>query len=280
MRYWGGRGWICSIPCLLLLLFPYHSLATPPQRIISLSPGLTELVYSLGVEQRLIAVTSYCDRPDAARKKPKVGGPANPSLERIVALKPDLVLLDEEGSGARLAARLQKLGIRSFTFRGARLKRLPDAIRGLGRELGAEQNGNRLAAALEGVSIPSASQKTVRTLFVIWPQPLITAGGGTILDDVMQLTGMQNVTAGSEVTYPRLSLEQVIRFNPQLIVIGQGGSLGEPVQKMLARLSALESVKNNKVCMVSDALYRPGPRIPEGVQELKDCLKLLAASKI
>lgn len=248
----------------------------PPRRIVSLAPGLTELVCALGLERNLAGVTTYCDRPASIKGKPKVGGPENPSLEALVRLKPDLVLLDEEGSTARLAQRLHKLGIRTFVFRGSRLDRLASGIRELGRELGAGTSADRLAQRIEQSIQPLESAHPVRTMFVIWPDPLIAAGPASLLDDAMKLSGMDNIAADARSAYPRLSLEAVVRRAPQLIVVGQGHALKTPVKRMLAHLSSLEAVHGGQICMVGDALYRPGPRIPEGIEELRRCRELAA----
>ncbi len=247
----------------------------PPKRIVSLAPSLTELACALGLEQNLVGITTYCDRPVSVKSKPTVGGPANPSLEAVLNLKPDVVLVDEEGIGSKLAKRLQKLGIKTVTFHGSRLNRLAPAIRQLGRDLGTPQPADQLATRIETALKPlKAGTAPVRTLFAIWPDPLVAAGPGSLLDDVMQQTGFENIAKDARSGYPRLSLEAVISRNPQLIVVGQGQTLAVPMKRMLKHLESLDTVKHGRVCMVSDALYRPGPRIPEGIAELRQCLEL------
>lgn len=269
------KKWFICISCLILLVAVPAFCAEPPRRIVSLAPSLTELTCSLGLEKNLVGVTTYCDRPASVKGKPTVGGPANPSLEAVLNLKPDVVLVDEEGIGSRLANRLQRLGIRTVTFHGSRLDKLVPAIRQLGHDLGvspaAERLASRIEAGLRGGRRPSPP---VRTLFVIWPDPLVAAGPGSLLDDVMQQTGFENIAKDARSGYPRLSLEAVISRNPQLIVVGQGVKLAGPMQRMLKHLSSLDAVRQGRVCMVSDALYRPGPRIPEGIAELQHCLEL------
>lgn len=260
---------------LMLLAAVPAQCGEPPRRIVSLAPNLTELVCSLGLERQLVGVTSYCDRPASIKGKPTVGGPANPSLEAVLQLKPDLVVLDEEGVGAHLAKRLQKLGVKTVIFRGSRFDRLVPAIRQLGNELGVPQAAERLAGRIEaGLRNNTTQNRQIRTLFVIWPDPLVAAGPGSLLDDVLQRIGFANIAEDARSGYPRLSLEAVIARNPQLIVVGQGDKLGVPLQRMLKHLSSLDAVRQGRVCMVSDALYRPGPRIPEGIAELKQCLEL------
>jgi iron complex transport system substrate-binding protein len=261
--------------CLLFLLLTAPAwCAEPPKRIVSLAPSLTELACALGLEKNLVGVTTFCDRPASIKGKPTVGGPANPSLEAVLNLKPDVVLVDEEGIGSKLAKRLQKLGIRTVTFHGSRLDKLAPAVRQLGSDLGVQQPANQLASRIEQSLKPLKTAAPIKTMFVIWPDPLVAAGPGSMLDDAMKLSGMSNIAADARSGYPRLSLEAVITRNPQLIIAGQGEKLAAPMKRMLNHLNSLDTVKQGRVCMVSDALYRPGPRIPEGIAELRHCLEL------
>ena len=264
----------CSILLLLLVALPGFA-GEPPRRIVSLAPSLTEMTCALGLEQNLVGVTTFCDRPASVKGKPTVGGPANPSLEAVLRLRPDVVLVDEEGIGSKLSGRLQKMGIRTVTFHGSRLEKLAAAVRQLGQELGVPQPANQLASRIEQALKPLKSS-TIPTLFVIWPDPLVAAGSGSMINDAMKLSSMDNIAGNALSGYPRLSLEAVITRNPQLIIIGQGEKMAVPMQRMLKHLSSLDAVKQKKICMVSDALYRPGPRIPEGIAELRRCLELTA----
>jgi len=261
-----------SIFCVILLVALPGFAGQPPKRIVSLAPSLTELACALGLEQQLVGVTTFCDRPASVKGKPTVGGPANPSLEAVLNLKPDVVLVDEEGIGSKLAHRLQKLGIRTVIFRGSRLDKLAAAVRQLGQDLGVPQPANQLATRIEQALKPLKATLPVRTLFAIWPDPLVAAGPGSMLDDAMKLSGMTNIAGDARSGYPRLSLEAVIRRNPQLVFVGQGEKLAVPMGRMLKHLSSLDAVAQGRICMVSDALYRPGPRIPEGIAELRRCL--------
>ena len=263
----------CSILLLLLVALPGFA-GEPPRRIVSLAPSLTELACALGLEKNLVGITTYCDRPASIKGKPTVGGPANPSLEAVLNLKPDLVLVDEEGIGSKQVKRLQKLGIRTVTFHGSRLEKLAAAVRQLGIDLDVRQPANQLASRIEQSLKPLKTAAPVTTMFVIWPDPLVAAGPGSLLDDAMKLSGMSNIAADAGSGYPRLSLEAVITRNPQLIIAGQGEKLAGPMKRMLGHLNSLDTVKQGRVCMVSDALYRPGPRIPEGIAELRRCLGL------
>ena len=284
----------CSLRRLILSLIlisiwsdaVYCGVSAPPKRIVSLAPAMTEIVFSLGLAEQVVGVTSDCDHPAEAHSKTKIGGMANPSIEAIVALKPDIVILNRDGNPKAIAQRLSKLGIKTHVFWARRLSELPGGIREMGRVLGAESAANRLAEQIEtsirningshrNRSSQTATTRSRKALFVIWPSPLIVAGPGTILEDAMTLRGLNNIASDAKVPYPRFSLEAIIERQPDLILIGKGHSDMKNLSKgLLKSLSALEAVQKGRVCFMDDALYRPGPRIPEGLEDLNRCGKL------
>jgi len=247
-----------------------------PRRIVSLAPAMTEILFELGLGGRVVGVTSLCDRPAEARRRPTVGGMANPSLEAIVALRPDLVVMTRDGNPKEIAQRLAALGIATHVFMAARLADLPAGIRRMGSALGAQRAAERLAAKLEAAAAggfaPAGRRR--RALFVVWPEPLLAAGAGTIIDDAMQLSGFSNIAADARGTYPRLSLETVLERQPEVIVVGAAGGMQVPLKEMLRRFRMLDAVQRGRVCTVGDALYRPGPRVAEGIAELRRCREL------
>ncbi len=246
--------------------------AAPPQRIVSLAPSVTEVICALGLEANLVGVTSYCDRPASVRGKAVIGGPANPSLEAVYSLKPDLVVVDEEGLGPSLTGRLERMGIKAVQFHGSRLVGLAEGIRRLGRDLGVPGRAEVLAARIER-SLRSAkgSRALPKVLYVIWPDPLITAGPGTLIDDALRIVGFRNCADDAHGTYPHLSLEAVMARDPELLVVGPGHADYFPLDRLLRRLRSVRAVRQGRICYVGDALYRSGPRIPEGLRELRRC---------
>lgn len=258
----------------------------PPKRIVSLAPAMTEIIFSLGLGERVVGVTTVCDRPDEARSKTKIGGMANPSLEAIVALKPDIVVMTSDGNPKAVAERLRQLGIRTYVFTSRRLTEIPAGIREMGQALGAQPVADRLAGNIEKSirdvsmshqrkSSPANADVGRKALFVIWPSPLIVAGPGTILDDAMKMSGLINIAADGKVAYPRFSVEAVIERQPDLILIGKGHDDMRTLAKgFLKSISMLDAVKKGRICFMDDALYRPGPRIPAGMTELDRCGKM------
>jgi len=276
--------------CLLFLFglneAAYCSPPPSPKRIVSLSPAMTEIIFSLGLGVRIVGVTTVCDRPDEARSKTKIGGMANPSLEAIVALKPDMVVMTTDGNPKAIAERLAKLGIKTYIFRARRLAKLPAGIREMGQVLGARPAADHLAEniekAIRDISMSHRGKLSQtgngggrKALFVIWPSPLIVAGPGTILNDAMKISGLSNIASDGKVAYPRFSVEAVIERQPDLILIGKGHDDMKTLSKgFLKSLSMLEAVKKGHICFMGDALYRPGPRIPVGMEELDRCGKM------
>jgi iron complex transport system substrate-binding protein len=209
---------------------------------------------------------------------------SNPSLEAIIALKPDLVVLTREGNPKELVERLAGLGIKTYVFNTARLDELPAAFRKMGEALGARDAAERLAGRIEEAIRASKGHKShrgfaegKRALFVIWPEPLIVAGPGTIIDDAMAISGLTNISSDAMSPYPVVSLETIIGRRPELIIIGAGGNQMKNIPgtaKLLKRLGMLEAVRKGRVCYIGDPLYRPGPGIPAGIAELEQCINM------
>jgi iron complex transport system substrate-binding protein len=213
-------------------------------------------------------VTISCDYPPEARRKPKVGGMANPSIEAVIALRPDMVVMTRDGNPREFAERLRRFHIRTFVFRATRLKELSPEIRRLGKVLGAEREGQKLAHGIESSierlasPAPAHSSRCVtrktRALFIISLEPLIAAGVGTIIDDAMTLLGLDNVAADSPAPYATTSLETVISRNPAIIFIGSAPGMDtSQATRLLKRLAIVDAVRKGRVYYMSDALYRP-----------------------
>jgi iron complex transport system substrate-binding protein len=257
-----------------------------PQRIISLAPNVTEILFALGLGDHIVGVTSFCDYPLEARSKVKIGGMSNPSLEAVLTLKPDIVVMTTDGNPKEFEERLRSLNIKTVVVTARRLAELPKGIRDLGAALGVQNRADHLAREIEkGISKLTADKQSSlvtrpsspgkKILFIIWPEPLIVAGPLTVMDDAITLLGHQNIASGAKSEYPKYSLEEVIRQAPDVILIGKGSGMDmETVSKgILQRLASVPAMKNGKVCYVSDNLYRVGPRVVKGIEELSECLK-------
>ncbi len=272
---------------LIFSLFTCHlsivnfSFAEAPARIISLAPSITEILFAAGLEDKIAGVTTYCDYPEKAKEKPGIGGMSNPSLEAVVTLQPDIVIMTTDGNPKEFEQRLHSLNIRTYVFRSRRLSELPDGIKKLGIELDEKDKFNALALNIERamdrfeagrkVRFEAAQGSEVRekVLFVVWPEPLIVAGPGTAVNDAISLLGGINIAEDTKSRYPKYSIEEIIRRSPDIIFFGRGKGMDKISKKLLKRLTSVPAIKNNKVFFVSDNLYRLGPRVIDGLEELE-----------
>ncbi len=253
----------------------------PPVRIVSLAPSVTEILFDLALGDRIAAVTDFCDYPGEAKRKPKIGGFANPSLEAIVAIRPDLVIMTEEGNPVEVYRRLKKLGIKTYVFRAKRLGDLPQGIRDLGGVLGIADVADRRASDVEKQLAGLAKKakffqpgrKAIKALFVIHPEPLLVAGRETVIDDALTLLGLNNIAADAGTKYPKYTIEEIVRRSPDVIFIGQGPMSANLSKSLMKRLETLEAVRKGRVYYVSELLYRLTPRTILGIEEISEHLK-------
>jgi len=277
------RLWLKMVVYLLgggaALWIPAAAAAASPGRIVSLAPNLTEILYDLGVENRIAAVTDYCDYPPGARTKPKIGGFVNPSLEAIVSLRPDWVVMTEDGNPRVLERRLRTLGIRTYIFKARRIQDLPQEIRAMGRILEVGTAADRRADWIEtrirriGEGTDTASRRRVRkAIFIVQPTPLIAAGKGTTIDDAFTILGIDNIAAAGKTMYPKYSLEEIIRLGPDALFFGKGNGMEERIKPLMERLATLDAVRSGRVFFIGEAIYRLGPRIASGLEEMAACL--------
>jgi iron complex transport system substrate-binding protein len=280
-----------KVCCKLVIVFlfagcvgiPQLVTAEPPQRIISLAPATTEVLFALGLGDRIIGVTTFCDHPEEARRKQKIGGMSNPSLEAIVELRPDLVVMTTDGNPKEVDERLRTMGLATYVWTARKLAELPQGIRMLGAATGAGREGEKLAGELEkalstygaGGQAQGAGKKRTKALYVVWPEPLLVAGPGTAIDDAIRLLGHENVASRAKTAYPRYSIEEMIREAPEVLFIGKGSGMDMRTvsQGILKKLATVPAVRNNRVCYVSDNLYRLGPRVVKGIEELDACIR-------
>ena len=273
---------------LILFLISYFSFpiftyaGELPNRIISLSPNITEILFAMGLGDKIVGVTNFCDYPEEVKKKPKIGGMSNPSLEAVVSSKPDIVVMTTDGNPKEFEERLRSLKIRTYVFKARRLSELPLGIRELGLTLDVKDKGEILAKEIEGTMnkvvhsslITHHSSLKKKVLFIIWPEPLIVAGPGTLIDDVITLLGAENIAAKAKTSYPKYSIEEIIRQSPDVIFIGKGHTdIKEVSENLLKRIALVPAVKYKAVCYMSDSIYRLGPRVVQGIKEMAICLK-------
>ncbi len=247
----------------------------PVQRIVSLAPSLTETVYALGLQDKLVGDTDYCDYPPDAQKKTKVGGAINPSLEQIVALRPDVVLVSKNLNLIETVHALDNLGISSYGTDPHTVKDIIASTQRLADVLGVPEAGATLGAELDH-HLADLQQRLSglpprRVLFVVWADPLISAGKNTFIADALRLAGATSIVDSAQ-DWPHTSLEEVVRLQPDFLVFAETHSDGGQSQfDVIAERPGwrgLDAVRNKHFAVISDAVNRPAPRIVSAIEDL------------
>jgi iron complex transport system substrate-binding protein len=243
-------------------------LARVPQRIVALAPHLTELLFAVGAGPQLVGVDSASDYPQAARALPRVGDAHRVNFERLVALKPDLVVVWLDGQRAADLQRLRSLGVPLLYTRAARLDDVAHLLRMLGEVSGHAAAGE--GAAQEFTAGLAALKRTRRVplpvFYQVWDRPLMTVGGGHWISEALALCGARNVFADLDAAAPVVSREAVLLRAPALVV---GGSDGPDLRRDWQRHARLPAVRRGAFARVNaDRLHRPSPRLLDGIAEL------------
>jgi len=245
-----------------------------PQRLVSLAPSITETLYALGLGDRVVGDTDYCEYPPEARQKPHVGPVLNPSLEQIVALKPDLVLGSAEANRIETADRLARLGIPLYGVTAHTVDEALHSIEDLGRVLGREAEARhlveRLGQRIAAVGKRVAGRRQPKVLFVVWYRPLTTIGARTFISDVIRRAGGISITDHLQGEWPHLSLEEALRRDPDVILFPRSESFA-PALDEFRRLPGwrdFRAVQNGHMYFVSDNIIRPSPRLVDALEEV------------
>jgi iron complex transport system substrate-binding protein len=250
------------------------TLAAPAVRVVSLVPSVTELIYALGGQERLVGRTDFCDEPPQALEKPSVGGMVAPSLESIVALKADLVIGTPDGSREETFSQLQRLGFPTYLVRVNQVSEVMDLVARVGELTGRQEAVAPLVARLTGeiarVRALVHPYPTPRVLYVLWPDPLIVPARHALVTELIGIAGGRSVTDVEGDAYPRYSLEAAVAAAPEVIILASHGSRSGPVvREKWERLASLPAIRNGRLYSVSgDLLHRYGPRMIEGLYQL------------
>ncbi|HEV2195390.1 MAG TPA: helical backbone metal receptor [Candidatus Acidoferrum sp.] len=247
----------------------------PVRRIVSLAPSLTETIYALGLQDRLVGDTDYCDYPPDAQKKTRVGGGINPSLEVIASLHPDLVLATKSFNRLETTESLDKLGIASYATDPHTVADILSSIKTLADILGVPEAGLSLADEmqhrLDDLQHRLGELPPKRVLFVVWTQPLISTGQHTFLADALRHAGAVSIVNSSQ-DWPQMNLEEVVRLQPDFLAFAesQPGNASREVEKLatLPGWKIIHAVRDRRYAVISDAVNRPAPRIVAAIEDL------------
>lgn len=245
------------------------------QRIVSLAPNITEILFALGLGDRLIGVTQHCNYPAEALSKTRVGSYIDLNIEKILSLKPDLVIATADGNEKGSVERLAGFGIPVLVTNPKNLNQVYETIESIGRVTqqaqGAEdlvrslkKRADRVIAACSGLPHP-------RVFLQINENPLITVGKDTFHNSLIHLAGGVNLSSQEAIKYPKYSLEQVLRLNPEVILITsmERGAGAERKKERWQQWKQLPAVRNGRIQLLnSDLLDRPSPRLIDGLEAL------------
>jgi len=251
------------------------TLSFPPKRIISLAPNITEILFSLGLDEEIVGVSIHCNFPEKAKTKVQVGSYISLDFEKIVSLKPDLIIATGAGNTRDMVERLGKLGFPTYVIFP---KNFSDVLRsighisqvvdreeeGMGIIQGMKRRRQRVVEVTQGLPRP-------KVFLQIGEAPIVTVGKNSFGDDLIHLAGGENIAGKEKEMYPRLGMEEILKRSPEVIIISSMNPKGD-YQKILqewSRWKTIPAVKNGRIYLIdSDLVDRPSPRIIEGLEEI------------
>lgn len=254
------------------------TLQKPALRVIALAPHVTELLYAAGGAERIIAAVDYSDYPEQAKRLPRVGSNREVDMERIAALRPDLLVVWMHGSSERQIEQIRALGIPMFHSEPKKLIDIPSNLTRLGKLMGTEPVAEAAAAdmrkQLAALAAQYARRPTVRMFYQVWHKPLYTLNGSHIVSDAMRLCGGENIYADMKVTAPVVGIEAVLQDDPE-VILGGARSKEEDSVAMWRAFPAMTAVRRANLMQVDgNLLNRSGPRMIAGAAALCEKLEL------
>ena len=244
-----------------------------PQRIVSLAPSITETLYYLGLEDRVVGVTQFSYYPPEAALKPRVGSYVDVNVEKILTLSPDLVIGTMDGNEAEKVYLMEEAGIAVFIVNPRNVRQAINTVATVGHVCGITEKGAALSLQLskrmDYIIEKTSGRKKPLVFLQINLKPIMTVNKNTYLHDLIELAGGENIAKDEPITYPRISLEEVIRKKAEVIIISsmdRGGQFQEAKLEW-QRWTTIPAVKNRRVHLIdSDLVDRPSPRIVEGLE--------------
>ncbi len=252
------------------------ALGQPVQRIVTLAPHLAEIAFAAGADAKLAGVSSFSRHPAEAERLPVVASHGRVDIERLIALRPDLVLAWQSGNSPLQIDRLERIGMRVFVTEARALADVPRIVRLVGELAGsaevAEARARQFENEIAGLRKRYAGERRVAVFVEIWHTPLLTVNGGHLISDALRLCGGRNVFAAAKTLTPLVSREQVLDARPEVIVTGGFGS--EALQAWRG-LESVPAVRNRRIYAIDpDRFHAQGPHVLEGVRALCERLEL------
>lgn len=255
---------------------------TLPKRIISMAPNITEGLYAIGAQDYIVGVTEFCDYPPEAKLETKVGGYDNANYEMVAALKPDVVLITVESTNRPMYQALKNLGIKMFVLNAKNVDGVAAMMKTLGKITGKEKEAlaisSRLVTERDSIKTVNASGKKSNCLVIIGTNPIMTASRTSYINEIMELSGLQNIYADSPMDYPTISYEDITVKNPASILLPYDTVKVEKLKVELddvkQHLSSTEAIKKDNFIVVdNNVVFRPGPRVMDAVKLIRSKVK-------
>lgn len=250
------------------------TLRQAPRRIVSLAPSLTETLFLIGADSSVVGVTDYCDYPDAAKGKSKLGGMLNPNIERVLALQPDLVLMSGSGNMRSDFEKLTSTGTAVYvshpqTVAGV-LKSIVDIGELIGRRPRADSVVAQLVVRYDKLVRQANTRKKETVLMILSLNPLVAIGPRTFLSELVTSANGQNIVRDSSTAYPVISREEILRRQPDVIIATN--DIVRSIDDILSpypEWKSLSAIRNKRVAIVDASIVsRPGPRIIDGLETI------------
>jgi iron complex transport system substrate-binding protein len=251
----------------------------PPKRIVSLAPNVTEILFSLGLDEEIVGVSIHCNFPEKANTKVRIGSYIRLDFEKIISLNPDLIIATGAGNTRDMVDRLGQLGFSTYVIYPKNFSDILKNIAHIGQVVNREKEARVI---IEGLR--KRSQRVIeltkdlprpKVFIQIGEAPLVTVGKGSFADDLIRLAGGENIAGKEKEVYPRFGMEEILKRSPEVIVISSMNPKGDyrEVLQEWNRWKTIPAVKNGRVHIInSDLLDRPSPRIIDGLEELAKIL--------
>lgn len=248
------------------------------QRVIAIAPHITELLFAAGGGEKIIGLVNYSDYPEAAKKIAHIGDNSRLDMERVIALKPDLLVVWKDGCSPLQVEQLKKLGIPIFYSEPHNLDDIPSSLVRLGQLLGteavAQQAATDLRQRLATLAKQYSQRPVVRVFYQVWDKPLYTLNGKHIVSHAIKLCGGENIFAEAKVIAPNIGVEAVLQENPEAIIGTAETNPSDGGVDMWKRYPSLTAVINNNLFLLNgDHLNRAGPRMIDGTEALCERLE-------
>ncbi len=241
-------------------------------RLVCLAPSITDTVYGLGHGNDIVGVTDYTKYPPEAKQKPSVGGVINPSIEKLVDLRPDLVLAIGDLNSLDLIRAIEKLGLAVFVINPHGVEGIYQSIEKVGSAIGAQREASDLVLRLRtreaAVRKRVAAKKTPAVFFLLWPDPLITAGRGAFVTELINIAGAKSITEDLPSEWPQFSFESVLTRKPEYLLLIEGSQVTLDGLRHQAGWKNLEAVQKGNIFYTDERIEYPSPVAIDALEDL------------